>query len=112
VNEEGPAAAPDVTRQDRMAALPEDVEALVALLLRQLENKTAFSIAAQPQDGSAQAIQDERIGRIAANHESYRAQLRASAPDLARALAAMRTRVTEQFGKLSGRPCMPPQCVY
>ncbi|MEG3151846.1 WG repeat-containing protein [Sphingomonas sp. ZT3P38] len=112
VNEEGPAAAPDVTRQDRMAALPEDAEALVALLLRQLENKTAFSIVAQPQDGSAQAIQAERVGRIAANHESYRAELRASAPDLARALAAMRARVTEQFGKLSGRPCMPPQCVY
>lgn len=111
-NEAGPVGAPDVTRQDRLAALPADADALVALLLRQLENKTAFSIAAQPQDGSAQAIQAERVGRIAANHESYRAELRASAPDLARALAAMRTRVTEQFGKLSGRPCMPPQCVY
>lgn len=110
-NEVGPVAAPDVTRQDRLAALPADAEALLGLLVGQMDG-AAFSIASQPPGGPAQAAQAERAAGIAANHAGYRAQLRASAPDLARALAAMRARITEQFGTLSGPPCMPPQCVY
>lgn len=112
LNEEGPAGEPDVTRQDRLSEFPADSEALVALLARQLEGQPALSIAMTPPSAPAQAAQTERAGRIAANRAVYLAQLRASSPDLVPALTAMRARVAEQFGKLSGMPCMPPECVY
>ncbi|KKC23961.1 hypothetical protein WP12_21955 [Sphingomonas sp. SRS2] len=112
VNEEGPSGEPDLTRQDRLADFPPDAETLVALLVRQFEGQSALSIATKPAVTAAQAAQAERAQRISANRARYLAQLRTSTPDLARALTAMRTRVSDQFGKLSGMPCMPPQCVY
>ena len=112
VNEEGPSGEPDVIRQDHLAEFAADAETLVALLARQLEGQPALSIATTPAAAAAQTAQAERARLIAANRTRYLAQLRTSTPDLARALTAMRTRVSEQFGKLSGMPCMPPQCIY
>ncbi|MBC9034319.1 WG repeat-containing protein [Sphingomonas sp. JC676] len=112
VNEEGPAVEPDITRQNRLTDLPKDVDALIALFARQTEGRPEFSIATTLPGATAQATQAERAGRIAANRTRYLAQLHASSPDLRHALAAMRSRIADQFGKLSGTPCMPPQCVY
>lgn len=111
-NEEGLPSDPDMTRQDRLADLPADADALIALLARQLEDRTDFSIATTFPGAEAEAAQAERATRIAAGRARYLAQLRASSPDLAQALAAMRARIAEQFGALSGAPCRPPQCIH
>jgi len=111
-NDEGPSVEPDITRQNRLTDLPKDIDALVALLVRQTEGQSEFSIETTLPGSEAQAARAERASRIAANRPRYLAQLRASSPDLARALVAMRSRIADQFGKLSGAPCMPPQCVY
>lgn len=111
-NEEGPVANPDVIRQDHLAELPADADALIAMLVRQAEGQSASSMTIRPASADAQATQAERVARIAANRAKSFAELRTSVPDLALALTAMRARVSHQFGKLSGMPCMPPQCIY
>ncbi len=95
VNEEAPSGEPDVTRQDRLADFPADAETLVALLIRQFEGQPALRIATTPADTGAKAAQAELDHRISANRARYLAQLRTSTPDLARALTAMRTRVSD-----------------
>lgn len=111
-NEEGPVGSPDVIRQDRLAELPADADALIAMLVRQSEGQSASSMTIGPASADAQAAQAERGARIAANRAKNLAELRTSAPYLAVALTEMRARVSDQFGKLSGMPCMPPECIY
>ena len=98
LNEEGPAAQPDVTRQDRLAALPANADELVRRLADQFEGRAEISISSTSPGAEAQAALAERQGRVAANRARYLAQLRASAPDLEPALAAMRAQIAEQFG--------------
>ncbi|WDF75221.1 WG repeat-containing protein [Novosphingobium sp. KACC 22771] len=112
VNEEGPSGAPYVTRITRLADFPADAESLLTLLARQFDGHSTPSAAAIPAANAAQAAQAKQASLILANRARYLSQLRGSTSDLTPALAAMRKRVSEQFGKLSGMPCMPPQCVY
>jgi hypothetical protein len=111
-NEEGLASDPDMTRQNRLADLPSDAGALIDLLVQQFEGRSELSIATTLPGATAQAEQSKRADHIAANRARYISELRASSPDLAQALAAMRALIAERFGTLSGAPCMPPRCVY
>ncbi|HEU0135217.1 MAG TPA: hypothetical protein VFR28_10365, partial [Allosphingosinicella sp.] len=48
----------------------------------------------------------------AAARNGHLAELAASAPDLERALESLRARIAEHYGRLSGPPCMPPECLH
>lgn len=109
--DQGPDKTEDVTRRNRLADLPSGTE-ILRVLRRQLAGEAESSIAMTPGKSAEQAEQKERLRRVALNKDRYEAELEGSAPDLDRAVEAMRARIVEHYGKLSGMPCMPPQCLY
>jgi hypothetical protein len=111
-SEQGPAGDPDVTRSSRLGAQVPRAQAVIAHFAEQLTGTPRFSIAMTPAEPGKQAAQRQRLAAANAKKAEHVALLRASTPDLERAIAAMRARVAEQFGRLSGWPCMPPQCLY
>jgi hypothetical protein len=110
--EEGDEKDADVSSSTRAASLAEGTDAVLQILSRQLEGKAEMSIAITSPGDAVQAAQKARLQRIAVNRAAYVAELDASATDLTRAIEAMNRRIREQFGGLSGMPCMPPQCLY
>ena len=110
--EQGVEHKPDLITRMELARLPANAVAAIELINRQLAGIAKVKIATTVPDASEHAAQRERLAPIATNKGAYLAQLEDSAHDLDRALQAMKTRIVEQFGALSGRPCMPPQCIY
>ena len=109
--EQGPENANDVTSEDQLTEVPTRSE-LVALLTRQMRGVTGFRLQMTPGKAEEQAVQRERLRTAAARRAGHLAELAAAAPDLDRALEALRAHIAEHYGKLSGPPCLPPQCLY
>jgi hypothetical protein len=109
--EQGPENANDVSSQTRLADVPTGVE-LIGLLGRQLDGSAEVSVAMTPGKAEEQAAQRERLQQAAAAKQRHLVELAESAADLDRALAVLRDRIKAQYGKLSGPPCLPPQCIY
>jgi hypothetical protein len=111
LTDQGPEKNADVTYRTRLADLPSAAQ-LIRLLRQQLGGTAELSISMTPPKAADQAAQNERLRQVATNKDRYEAELASSAPDLERALEAMRGRIVEHYGKLSGMPCMPPKCQY
>lgn len=109
---QGPEKNWDASSRTRLDKLPTRAKALTRILAEHLTERAGTRIAMSPPGGGDRAAQRARLQRSAASRSAYLAELKASAPDLERALRAMDARIREQFGTLSGPPCMPPRCVY
>ncbi len=109
--EQGPEKNEDVSTQTRLADLPSAAD-LIRLLRRQLDGQAEFSVSVTQPKGPGLDAQKERLRQAAIAKDRIAADLARTAPDLERALEAMRARIVEHYGKLSGMPCMPPECIY
>lgn len=101
----------DRTDIDSLDVMPVGAIGLLDRFRRQAEGQSGSSLAfSRPEP--ARSEQMSRLRMIEGRRTEYRRQMDQSRDDLERAWAAMRVAVAEQFGGLSGRPCMPPQCLY
>lgn len=109
--DEGPENQNDVSSQSPFTDVPAGAD-LIALLGRQLKGHAELRLEMTPGKTEAQAAQRERLRKANAARADHLAELEATAPHLERALEALRARIAEHYGKLSGPPCMPPKCLY
>jgi hypothetical protein len=97
---------------NQLPDLPDNPDVLIRVLRRHLRTDSDLTLATrrEPTDPKAKK---ERLRQAALVRKRYEAELAASAPDLGRAIKAMRARIKEHYGKLSNaKPCLPPRCVY
>jgi hypothetical protein len=100
------------TTFNQLADLPDSPDVLIRVLRRHLRQFPGLTLATS-REPSDPKEKKERLRQAALLRKRYEAELAASAPDLGRAVKAMRARITEHYGKLSNaRPCVPPRCIY
>jgi WG containing repeat len=97
---------------ERLPDLPGSADVLIQRLKGHLRNFKEFTLPTfrEPANHSEKR---ERLRQAALVEERYVAELERSAPDLGRAVQAMRVRIEEHYGKLSNaEPCLPPDCIH
>jgi hypothetical protein len=97
---------------NQIADLPDKPDVLIRLLRRHLRLFPGLTLATSREPADPKA-KKERLRQAVLVRKRYEAELAASAPDLQRAIKAMRARITEHYGELSNaKPCLPPRCIH
>jgi len=97
---------------NQLADLPDSPDVLIRVLKRHLRLFPGLTLATSREPADPKEKR-ERLRQAALVKKRYEAELVGSAPDLGRAIKAMRARITEHYGKLSNsKPCRPPRCLH